>query len=285
MTQLSNAGTGERPLTARSIVASALLGTHPPVLRGQLLVRLGELFGVAEGTTRVALSRMVAAGELTVEEGRYRLSSPALLARQAAQERGRSSPREGWGGEWAMAVVTAEQRDAPARTAMRDAARALRLVELREGVWMRPDNLDWEGVPALAVVDGQCVWMRAQPDDPRALAATLWDLDAWASAARALTMRMKRSRASLDRNDFGAIPDGFVTSAAVLRLLRDDPLLPPALLGREWPGPLLREVYEDYDAALRALLRAFFTPTPDPPSPRGAPVRSRARPAPRADGG
>ncbi len=64
MTQLGNTETGERPLTARSIVASALLGTHPPVLRGQLLVRLGELFGVAEGTTRVALSRMVAAGEL-----------------------------------------------------------------------------------------------------------------------------------------------------------------------------------------------------------------------------
>ncbi len=108
--------------------------------------------------------------------------------------------------------------------------------------------------------------MRAQPDDPSALAATLWDLAGWESAARALTMRMKRSRASLDRNAFEAIPEGFVTSAAVLRLLRDDPLLPPALLGREWPGPLLREVYEDYDAALRGLLRAFFTPTPDHPS-------------------
>ncbi len=79
----------ERPLTARSLIASTLLGTHPPVLPGRLLVRLGELFGIAEGTTRVALSRMVAAGELETEDGRYRLVGAALLARQAAQERGR----------------------------------------------------------------------------------------------------------------------------------------------------------------------------------------------------
>jgi phenylacetic acid degradation operon negative regulatory protein len=282
MTQLSNARATERPLAARSIVASALLGTHPPVLRGQLLVRLGELFGVSEGTTRVALSRMVAAGELTLDDGRYRLRSPALLARQAAQERGRARPRGNWNGDWVMAVVTAEQRDAPTRNALRDAARALRLAELREGVWMRPDNLDWEGERAVAVVDGQCTRMQARPADPVALAASLWDLRAWASAAHALTGSMKRSRASLDRGDFDAIPEGFVTSASVLRLLRDDPLLPPAMLGREWPGPGLRDVYEDYDAALRGLLRAFFTPRPDRRSPRRAPARSRARRAPRA---
>ncbi len=148
---------------------------------------------------------------------------------------------------------------------------------------MRPDNLDWEGGRAVAVVDEQCTRMQARPADPSALAATLWDLHAWASAARALIGSMKRSRASLDRGDFDAIPQGFVTSASVLRLLRDDPLLPPAVLGREWPGPGLRDVYEDYDAALRGLLRAFFTPTPDRPSPRRAPARSRARRAPRAD--
>ena len=284
MTQLRNIVTtsAERPLTARSIIASALLGTHPPVLRGQLLVRLVELFGVSEGTTRVALSRMVAAGELTVDAGRYALASPALLARQAAQERGRTSPAGGWDGRWAMAVVTLDRRGAPARLALRDAAAALRLGELREGVWMRPSNLDWNGRDELSVIGEQCTWMTVSPEDPVAIAASLWDLTGWAADARSLVARMKRGRASLDRDGFDAIPEGFVTSAAVLRLLRADPLLPGGLLPKTWPGAALRERYDDYDAALRRLLREFFTPTRDHLSPRAAPGRSPARRAPRA---
>src|SRR4051812_7185840 len=75
-----------RPLTARSIVASMLLGMDPPESSGRMLVRSGELFGVAEGTVRTALSRMLAAGELeTAGDGRYRLAGP-LLARQARQQ-------------------------------------------------------------------------------------------------------------------------------------------------------------------------------------------------------
>jgi phenylacetic acid degradation operon negative regulatory protein len=284
MTQSRNTSSDEdRPLTARSIVASALLGTHPPVLRGKLLVRLGALFGLPEGTTRVALSRMVAAGELSASDGRYELASPALLARQAAQERGRTTPRSGWAGEWAVAIVTVERRDASDRVALREAAATLRLAELREGVWMRPANLDWDTATALDVVGEQCTWMRARPDDPVALARDLWALDEWAARARTLVDRMHRSRASLDAGGFDAIPEGFVTSAAVLRLLRSDPLLPPALLTRDWPGAMLRQVYDDYDTALRALLRAFFTPMRDHPSRRAVPARSRARSAPRAD--
>ena len=287
MTQSRNAPQvgAERPLTARSIIASALLGTHPPVLRGQLLVRLVELFGVPEGTTRVALSRMVSAGELTVDEGRYALASPALLARQAAQERGRSSPKGRWNGQWTMAVVTVDRRGAATRLALRDAASALRLAELREGVWMRPANLEWRAGRELAVIGGQCTWMTATPENPAALASSLWDLDVWASDATALVARMKRGRASLDRDRFDAIPEGFVTSAAVLRLLRADPLLPTALLPKTWPGVVLRTRYDDYDLALRRLLREFFTPTRDHPSPRAAPGRSPARRAPRPGGG
>ena len=41
-----------RPLTPRSIIASLLLGIHPPRLRGTLLVRWCGLMGMAEGTTR-----------------------------------------------------------------------------------------------------------------------------------------------------------------------------------------------------------------------------------------
>ncbi|TMR26179.1 hypothetical protein ETD96_41735, partial [Actinomadura geliboluensis] len=44
-----------RPLTARSVVLSTLLGVHPPRLPARHLVRVGDLFGIAEGTIRVCL--------------------------------------------------------------------------------------------------------------------------------------------------------------------------------------------------------------------------------------
>ena len=48
------------PLTARSVLASALLGMDPPELPVSQLVRLTGLFGISENRARVALSRMVA---------------------------------------------------------------------------------------------------------------------------------------------------------------------------------------------------------------------------------
>ena len=84
---------GLGPLDARSLALSVLLGSHPPVLPARALVALAELFGVAGGTMRTALSRMVAAGELEAADGRYRLAG-RLLERQRAQDIGRSQPAE-----------------------------------------------------------------------------------------------------------------------------------------------------------------------------------------------
>lgn len=88
-------------LSARSAVLSALLGSHPPRLPARHLVRIGALFGIAEGTVRVALSRMVAAGDLLQAGGQYTLSQ-RLVERQARQDesrdrtRGRGTARGRW---------------------------------------------------------------------------------------------------------------------------------------------------------------------------------------------
>ena len=47
---------------------------------------------------------------------------------------------------------------------------------------------------------------------------------------------------------------GFVLSAAVLRHLQADPLLPSELLGRSWPGDRLRRSYDDWDHRYREVL-------------------------------
>jgi phenylacetic acid degradation operon negative regulatory protein len=247
---------GERSLPARSVVASTLLGTHPPRMAPAQLVRVGELFGLAEGTVRTALSRMVGGGDLVQDEhGRYALSGP-LLARQVRQDESRAAVVRTWDGAWAQAVVGAERRGAGERSQLRAAARDLRMGELREGVWLRPENLDPTRSPdAQAVLAEQCVVLRSHPEgDPAELAARLWDLDGWAGRATQLRRALHELVGPLEQGDVAALAPGFVLSAAVLRHTQADPLLPPDLWSKAWPGDALRRDYERYDTAYRALL-------------------------------
>src|SRR4051794_41964211 len=89
---------GPRPVWARWGGASVPPGPPPPRLSAAGLVQLCARFGISSGTTRVALSRMVAAGELAAEEGHYRLVGEALLARQRAQDAGLAPPAGPWQG-------------------------------------------------------------------------------------------------------------------------------------------------------------------------------------------
>ena len=120
------------------MLASALLGMDPPELPVAHLVRLTGLFGISENRARVALSRMVAAGEATTDgSGRYRLAGH-LLGRQApavGQPPGATAPYDG---RWWLAVVTTTGSTAEVRGARRRALAYARLAELREGVWLRP---------------------------------------------------------------------------------------------------------------------------------------------------
>lgn len=251
----------ERPLSARSIIASTLLGMRDPMLPAWLLVRCGVLFGIAEGTTRTALSRMVAAGELEADgEGAYRLAG-SLLDRHARQRESRRPTTRAWSGGWVQAVVVGERRPAAARAELRAAARTLHLAELREGVWVRPDNLDADRHPAAtAVVAAQCHrWVgRPTDDDPAALAAQLWDLDGWAAACAPLLAALDRSSRGLDAGDEAAIAPSFLAAAAVLRHLLADPLLPVELLPADWPGDAVRDRYRTFEAIFQAAYRDWF---------------------------
>ncbi|MEU4546343.1 PaaX family transcriptional regulator C-terminal domain-containing protein [Nonomuraea dietziae] len=230
-------------LTARSAVLSALLGSHPPRLPSRALVRVGEVFGIAEGTVRVALSRMVAAGDLVQDDGRYELSE-RLRERQVRQDESRSPHTRSWDGTWEIAIVTAERRAPSDRAALRHTMTALRLAELREGTWLRPANLirRWP-----EIVTAQCTLVDGRPrEDPTAL---LWDLDGWAAEAR----RLERALGQAE-----GLAEGFLVSAAVLRHLLADPLLPAELLPEDWPGARLRARYDDFDRDYRRALQVHL---------------------------
>jgi phenylacetic acid degradation operon negative regulatory protein len=241
--------------TARSVLLSVLLGTEPPRLPVSLLVSTTELFGIAEGTTRTALSRMAATGEVRADDGWYELAAPRLIERQARQARSRRGERRAWDGEWLHLVVAASRRRPAAdRAALRGELARHRLAELREGVWLRPDNLG-EPVPA----GEDLVDFRSRPgSDPVTLAARLWDLDSWADDARRLQARLTDLVGPLESGDRTVLAEGFVLSAEVLRHLQADPLLPDELVTARWPGGELRVDYERYDAAYRAVLRSWF---------------------------
>ena len=224
-------------MTARSVVLSVLLGAHPAWATAAQLLRLTADFGIKENALRVALTRMVGVGDLVRSHDGYRLSD-RLLARQRRQDAALHPVTREWDGTWLTVAVTAVGADARARATLRLALQRNRFAELREGVWLRPDNLA-EEVPAEAA--GLVRVLRARDDAPADLAATLWDLPGWSQAGRRLLREMDRA---------GGVPERFAVAAAMVRHLLTDPVLPAELLPADWPADELRAAYAAFAALL-----------------------------------
>lgn len=240
-----------RPLSARSVVLSLLLGAHPPEIPVSALVEAGRLFGITEPTLRVALTRMVASGDLERTDATYRLSA-RLLARQRRQDAALDPTTRDWDGSWEMVVVTSSGRSPADRAELRTTLTDLRLAELREGVWVRPANLarelpEW---PADLLDEFRSI----RTADPAALAAKLWELDSWNQEGLLLLGEISGATAGADR---------IAVAAAIVRHLRTDPVLPPELLPEGWPADALRAAYAAYQRELietGMLIRRTRTP-------------------------
>jgi len=225
------------PLPARSAVLSLLLGAHPARMPAADLVRAGAYLGIAESTVRVALTRAVAAGDLVRADGGYALGE-RLVERQRRQDESVRNASAPWDGRWDQVVVVGAGRAAADRAALRSMLAQAHLAELREGVWMRPANR----VDSLALHDPAVARFTVGPvDRPAALAAELWDLDAWAKQGRELLAELAATNEPAMR---------LSVAADLVRHLVDDPLLPADLLPADWPGDRLRSTYADYQDEL-----------------------------------
>jgi len=226
-------------LTARSVVLSVLLGAHPAWATASELIRLTSDFDLRESTVRVALTRMVSAGDLVRSADGYRLSD-RLLERQRRQDDALDPRLRPWNGDWTMLAITSVGTDARTRAALRTSLQRNRFGELREGVWLRPDNLE-VALPSDVVQRGRLMTVRDEA--PAELAGRLWDLTGWAAEGRRL----------LDEIASAAdVPARFVVAAAIVRHLLTDPVLPAELLPADWPGAALRAAYQDFAAELSA---------------------------------
>lgn len=222
-------------LTARSVILSLLLGLHPASATSAELIRLTSDYAITEAAMRVALTRMVASGDLVRSPDGYRLSE-RLLARRRKQDDALRPPTRVWRGAWMTVVITSIGIDPRTRADMRRELYDNRLAELREGVWIRPDNLKLE----LPIdLEERARVLYTYDNAPAELAGMLWDLPGWAKSGRRLLDEMANASEPLSQ---------FVAAAAIMRHLMTDPVLPENLLPARWPGDELRTAYAEFAA-------------------------------------
>ena len=173
------------------------------------------------------------------EDG-YRLSD-RLLARQRRQDDAINPRLRQWDGTWTTLVITSVGTDARTRAALRTTLQQNRFAELREGVWLRPDNLD-DGAAGRRAATGCGCCTPATTTPP-------------GSPPGCGTCRHGRASARELLDEMAAatdVPGRFVAAAGMVRHLLTDPVLPDELLPDDWPGAALRKAYTNFAAELVA---------------------------------
>lgn len=198
---MTSGGTRVRKLTARSAILSALLGVHPAEASAAGILTVASKLGFKPSAVRVALTRLVAAGDLHRSEGRYRLSA-RLIERQRRQDFALQPGSCPWDGSWRLAIVTTGAEDSTDRAALRTALRAAKFGELREGVWGRPNNIP---TTLRADVSERLSLFLAVPEDGSAqLVSQGFAPQDWASTAEDLLRMLRDASAVVERFEVAA---------------------------------------------------------------------------------
>lgn len=228
-----------RPLTATRLALALLSASRAPSLSANALVGAAELLGSSSNSMRVALSRLVASGDVELAaRGRYALAESARApAEHVRRFRTGFARRVDWSGGF-VAVFTA---DLPRRnpTLVRRRERALGLVGLRayrHGIYVRPDNLEGGRDQVRRYLDelgldGDADVVSCRFDDAQRRAIeSSYAIDVDASRAEELDRRVRALLARLDRTPTHRdAKESFFVGDEVLRFLARDPLLPPQI--------------------------------------------------------
>jgi len=256
-----------RQPTPRSLIVDLLSTLRNGSMPVAALVQAGALFGIADGSVRVALHRLQAEGRVESDErGQYRLGAAAAPVQSVvAGWRELDRRTRPWNGRW----IGVHADLSPVRRArVHPSARALRLfgferlapelhvrpVNLREGVSGVRDSLRRLGLPEAALVFEMGELDPA--DDTRARA--LWDGEALVRGYRAARREIERSSARLaELPEAEAMVESFQLGGRVLQQLVLDPLLPAPLVDERERRALL-ESMRAYDRLGRAAWAGFL---------------------------
>ncbi|MGI8793517.1 MAG: PaaX family transcriptional regulator C-terminal domain-containing protein [Acidimicrobiales bacterium] len=237
------------------------------------IIATGEVNAVAEACgqsaeqVRSCLRRLVAE-DLFVREGTGRSSSyrptPAgLTALSTTIGRTRlayaqDAAGRGWDRQWRLVAFAVAERERAARDAFRDRLISLGGAAVQGGLYASPhpwhdDVLDTArelGIDANVTVATTDDLVVAGERDPRQLASTLWAVDdlgrryddfltQFSPVLDALS-RMRQRKERLP--DAAFLPGALAMAVAFNACFDSDPLLPPELLPRPWPGRAAREL-------------------------------------------
>jgi phenylacetic acid degradation operon negative regulatory protein len=254
--------------TAKSLtldLLSTLSGGTMPV---GALIEAADLFGIQENALRVALARLLAAGQVERDErGRYRLGAQAQpIDRRVTSWRRIVERARPWDGDW-LAVHTAGLAPRPAERQLRRRARALRFLgfeTLASGLALRPNNLRGaldavrDELRVLGLEAGALVFeLRALDPATDARARGLWDVTALCGAYRQSLADLAASERALQvASEPQAMVESFLLGGRVIRQLVLDPLLPEPIVPTAERDALV-EAMRRYDRLGRACWAGF----------------------------
>lgn len=269
---------------------SLILDLLSTVRRGSMpvgaLVEAGALFGLASGTVRVALARLLAAGRVERDaRGRYRLGQAAAPIQRAVEGwrrlEGQTLP---WDGRW-WAVHTPAASPPSPRSERRAHDRALRLLGLRElspGLCVRPANLVGgcealrTQLTAMGLAPGALVFgLDALDPETEARARGLWDVAALRQGYRRSLEALEQSERRLaGLSESEAMRESFLVGGRMIQQLVLDPLLPEEILDPAERHALVQAMRR-YDRRGRAcwakLMARFDVPHLRAPADTGLP--------------
>lgn len=211
------------------------------------LATLLEFFAaidVDSSVVRTAMSRLTADGWFEREKvGRnsfYRLVQRERLTFDVATRHIYGPPASDWTGRFELLLISnGGDRDA-AREALKNAGFGTPL----PGVWVAPS-----GVPIPEEARGAIrLEVSAEDDSGRRLLSESWPLERTAEAYRRFMKSFEPLRSWLARDRVSDI-DAFTARILLIhhyrRVVLRDPLLPTALLPRDWPGGAARKLCGD----------------------------------------
>lgn len=226
-----------------------------------------EACGLTSDQVRSCLRRLVAEGLFERDgEGRDAVlrathAGAATLSSMAARHvlsYAQDAAGRGWDRRWRLVAFAIPESKRAARDAFRDRLLALGAAPIHNGLYVSPHRWESEvATEADLLVIAEHVTSATTDDltvggvtDPRAIAAELWPLDDIAARYRDFidTYRdvpdqledMRRRGERLSEADF--LPGALHIAIRFNQCFELDPMLPPELLPKPWPGREAREV-------------------------------------------
>ena len=231
------------------------------------LLPVANACGLTPDQVRSCLRRLVTEG-LFLRQGtgkatRYVATQKGLADLGLGIERTRlaylqDAAGRGWDRQWRLVAFAVPERERAARDAFRDHLIELGGDPIQGGLYVSPHPWHKEltaEAERLGIIEAVTIATTddlevAGERDPRKLAAMLWPLDELASRYDAFNDRytsvpdrladMREKHERLPDSHF--LPGALAMGVAFQECFRDDPLLPPELLPRPWPGRQAREL-------------------------------------------